>query len=239
MAGGRTEPWAWDDSDPHWTWKVVRAIAGTIGVIAACLAAYIAWLTYRDQQESRPNAPTIVSVWHPDTQVRSSSTSPGLGMCIASVVSDRSDAYRCFYKPGDRPGSEVSDPCFPSVTPSGQPGRVQCIRDPWSRRGTIVRMSQPLPVHAGRDGGPLATPLEHQPWALSLRDGTKCIAHAGATDVVADTRVNYLCRERGERLDGFGPYVIGQVSRSGLIWTVVVRNNLGAGTEVEVDSVWI
>src|SRR5262249_7140460 len=123
------------------------------------------------------------------------------GTCFTtSIVSPRSDAYRCMS------GNSLVDPCF--FVNSTQ---VLCpTNGPWSDTGLLLN----VPSLPNNSGGSSPQGTGGQPWAIELADGTKCEEASGATNVIAGQRLGYFCK------GGVGLY--GSVNKSSPVWTIYV-----------------
>jgi hypothetical protein len=115
-------------------------------------------------------------------------------------VVSRNDAYRCTI------ANELYDPCF-----STSASQVLCpTQGPWSNTGVLIDTPGGLPSTAGiKDTG-----TSGQPWAIELADGTKCLPISGASNVIANQRLNFDCT------GGVGLY--GNVQRSSPTWEIYV-----------------
>lgn len=86
-------------------------------------------------------------------------------------------AWRCSV------GNEVLDPCFDLGD-----GEVACNPNPLTGYpGTRVKLSQPLPQPD------LIVDRATSAWMLQLEDGTICNVATGATGMVGDKRISYVC----------------------------------------------
>ena len=146
---------------------------------------------------AQPTAKQIYSPANASGGLAVSARSAG-GSCFgSSIVTTRTDAYRCMS------GNQIYDPCF-FVNQS----QVLCPKSgPWTNRGLLLNVGT-LPSTPGtQDQG-----TKGQPWAIQLGSGSKCLAISGATDVIAGQRLGYDCS------GGVGLY--GNVQRSGLAWMI-------------------
>jgi len=122
------------------------------------------------------------------------------GSCFStSNVILRSDAFRCMA------GNDIYDPCF-TVNQT----QVLCPTEgPWANRGVLVNVPG-LPS----TGGIKNQGTTGQPWAIQLADGSQCLPISGASNVIANQRLNFECT------GGVGLY--GNVQRSGSVWMIYV-----------------
>ncbi len=87
------------------------------------------------------------------------------GACSGkSLRAARPDAYRC------TSGAIAYDPCF-----KVEAARVACPTDVFTDRGTVVRLTRPLPVFAN------ASALEPEAWAMLLASGARCLRHSNGS----------------------------------------------------------
>lgn len=117
-----------------------------------------------------------------------------------SLVSDRSDAWRCFE------GNDILDPCFAHAPPTRT---VACAQSPFSHR--IVLLSLKKPLSDSQNATTRWLQPKGEPWGLRLSNGDTCVFVTGATDVVAGERLNYACAKDG--------WIIGAPDRSTAQWT--------------------
>lgn len=99
------------------------------------------------------------------------------GSCFtASITVSAASAYRCFA------ANELLDPCF--VVP-GSTHLLDCYADPWAR---AVQLRVPRLPKA------TSTISVVRPWALTLADGSHCVATNGTAPVVRHVALGYQCR---------------------------------------------
>ena len=148
----------------------------------------------------------LVSPWSNGTfGTTSPSPENGAGNCwIRSLATDRPDVWRCMA------GNDIYDPCF--VSPKLRDRRLH--EGPFSKNVVLIasrnrcRVRRTLSI---RTSELRALRLRGEPWGLRLLDGETCVYMTGATDVVADMRLNYACT------NGWG---LGLPDRSTAIWKV-------------------
>jgi hypothetical protein len=102
-------------------------------------------------------------------------------------------------------GNDIYDPCF-TVNQT----QVLCPTEgPWANKGVLVNVPA-LPAAGGiKNQG-----TSGQPWAIQLADGAQCLPISGASNVIANQRLNFECT------GGVGLY--GNVQRSGSVWMIYV-----------------
>jgi hypothetical protein len=124
----------------------------------------------------------------------------------ASAVAD--NVYSC------SPSAAGAGTCWPST-----PGSLLCVNNPWDKRLHRVRYAGSLP--------PVQAPVNPEPFALTLDDGTHCLLrNGGAWGVRADGYEGaYSCSGAGAHLavlwlpsQGAGSFI----DRSSTAWTVKV-----------------
>lgn len=188
------------------------------------------------------------------------------GSCTESSLANigRDDAFFCF----EEETSAILDPCFANPFGDRETGAVlACVADPFATEAVLLTTTGPLvqekddaaaaddamamPPVNGRDAGskdagqqvvpvpPAAgavraedgiDPLD-MPWAMELAGGERCTILTGATAVLAGMRINYGCEGGGS--------VLGDVDRSGPVWTVAFWDGASLDAEtVEVASAW-
>jgi serine/threonine protein kinase len=148
----------------------------------------------------KPTSAQIFSAVNPNGGLAVSVTGHKSGSCFGSSIGiQRSDAFRCTV------GNDIEDPCF-MVNQT----QVLCPDGgPWTNQGLLVTVPS-LPNAGGvKDQG-----TSGQPWAIQLADGSQCLAITGASNVIANQRLNYECT------GGVGLY--GNVQRSAATWMIYV-----------------
>jgi hypothetical protein len=126
------------------------------------------------------------------------------GSCwTGSLVSGRSDAWRCFQ------GNFIHDPCF---APGYDAAWVACADYPWNRGLLRLNLTKPLPLSQGNRGSD--DPTRGDPWGVQLANGNRCVFVNGATGFVAGMRINYFCT-RG--------VLVGSPRRTSQPWTIFYR----------------
>lgn len=121
-------------------------------------------------------------------------------------------------------GNAISDPCFATRRNDDV---VACVRDPFSRDVTLMRLKKPIARQAAGK-----TNAQGNPWALRLASGATCVFLTGATGAYAGERVNYGCVPKG--------YVAGDPDRSAKLWTTLFvsewrgGNVTGPATRVKI-----
>ena len=149
-----------------------------------------------------PQQPTAAQIFSPVNAsggLAASVTHEARGSCFGnSIVIARSDAWRC------SAANSIYDPCF-MVNQT----QVLCPNNgPWANNGILVNIPGGLP-----SAGPVKDQgTRGQPWAIQLADGSKCLPISGASNVIANQRLNFDCS------DGLGLY--GNVQRSSSVWTI-------------------
>jgi Protein kinase domain len=148
----------------------------------------------------KPTSAQIFSAVNPNGGLAVSVTGHKSGSCFGgSIAIQRSDAFRCTV------GNDIEDPCF-MVNQT----QVLCPDGgPWTNQGILVNVPS-LPT-ADRVKG---QGTSGQPWAIQLAGGSQCLAITGASNVIANQRLNFECT------GGVGLY--GNVQRSGSAWMIYV-----------------
>lgn len=120
------------------------------------------------------------------------------GSCwTSSLAVWRANAWRCSV------GNEIYDPCF-TVGDS-----VVCGADPLTPGAAFaLKLTEPLPA------ADVPADTSGHAWQIELPDGTKCGFATGATGVVGDERINYLCN----RTDPNGEVVVLGDLQPGVVW---------------------
>jgi eukaryotic-like serine/threonine-protein kinase len=148
---------------------------------------------------AKPTSAQIFSAVNSGGGLAAAVTRHANGSCFTSSnVIARSDAWRCSV------GNELYDPCF-TVNQT----QVLCPNDgPWANRGILVNVPGGLTNSTGvKDQG-----TSGLPWAIQLADGSRCLPIGGASNVIANQRLNFDCT------GGLGLY--GNVQRSGEVWMI-------------------
>ena len=112
------------------------------------------------------------------------------------------DVYRCSFD------HSVVDPCWREAR-AAVPA-VVCLGAPWARTVIRLRSTGALPRSSGR------TNLKAEPWGITLRSGTRCLAFQGAHDTVTGREgaavVDYYCSGTLALVRG--------IDRSHRVWTI-------------------
>jgi hypothetical protein len=133
----------------------------------------------------------LTKAGHVRPGLRVTTTKPGTCQPFSETVAG---AYRCFSD-----SNLVLDPCWKAGAHT-----VVCWPSPWAR--TVTRMH--VRGSLGRPNRGFAA----LPWAMRLRDGTRCVALQGATGVVAGRRISYGCRD--------GSSLAGRPNRRRRLWRI-------------------
>jgi hypothetical protein len=168
--------------------------------IASSLSATSTASTNAFTPAPKPTSAQIFSAVNPNGGLAVLVTGHRSGSCFGSSIAiQRSDAFRCSV------GNDIEDPCF-MVNQT----QVLCPDGgPWTNQGILVNVRS-LPTAAGvKDQG-----TNGQPWAIQLADGPQCLPITGASNVIANQRLNFECT------GGVGLY--GNVQRSGSAWMIYV-----------------
>jgi hypothetical protein len=105
---------------------------------------------------------------------------------LHSGIAVRRRHRRCFA------GNDIVDPCWPAAGPVPH---VLCQFPPWGK--TVWRLNLSTPLGA-------VTPFASPPaWGIELESGNPCGLAEGATDLLADGRVNYACNRNNVWLIGW------------------------------------
>jgi hypothetical protein len=220
-------------SPPRNRASVVSAVAACIAVVIGVVSFFVSWQANELAHDLRPNPPTrSTTLIGNGNGIFRRPKSTVQGVCGRSYVTLRTDAYRCKWQGEGAP--VVFDPCFKAwkVRASGGGDALQCVEDPWKGERDIVIAIQPLPPEKRVEA---KTPAHLEPWAIRLRDGTKCYAEAPKT-YAANLAVTYTCGPGGT--DGF-PRIVGRAVPSGKILTANFELRPGVpSTTVEIESVW-
>ena len=183
--------------------------------VATIIAAYVPQI-WSNPSTSESATPTQVIFYEPwDTADINKITLGNVridrtvgGYCwVSSIVTMRSDAYRCMYSTQ----GYIIDPCFAyPFLPSSEVREVVCpLPDPNSV--TILRLTKPLPATSGRKA---IFPTEY--WYIILTNGIKCYAAGGTTDSIGGVESGsyYYC-------PGYGFPLFGYPNSSNSIWTIL------------------
>lgn len=103
--------------------------------------------------------------------------------CWGSLASSRPDAYRCIVD------HEILDPCFYQSTVK----YVDCPRSPTVHQILTVAALETNKIDVAKE------PNTGQPWYIVLTNGAACNYYTGATDTIANGRIDYGCND-GEYL---------------------------------------
>ena len=163
---------------------------------ALAVIALVAWLP---QTPVSPPAPTRIVHFTPPP-VTGGSTRPGT--CQRSLVSDRSDTFRCVA------GDMTSDPCFAT----NRAGVLVCDADPRDPSiGTLVTTVLPDASHLGPRGDKLRA------WFFELEDGSTCRPLIfGAGRQVDGMVEHYTCRFAPPGSDA----VLDEIDTHAPVWTI-------------------
>jgi hypothetical protein len=144
-----------------------------------------------------------------------------------SEVEGRPFVWRCGWH--EKRFSILGDPCFSATATSRS---TFCPEAPWSKRGALVLLKQPLrgwkPTH------PQIIPT--WPWGVWTTTGKRCRAIRTGTSVVNGMRVNHACTGGG--------ILIGPVTRRATRWTIYYAPDDVAGsrharlTRVGITDAW-
>lgn len=96
----------------------------------------------------------------------------------SSISSNRSDAFRCSV------GNYIYDPCF-----AGSSDIISCPSDPISKTLTLFRLESEPPNYNRNEK------TEAIPWFIVLQNKQRCEFYTGATDFIADRRIDYGCNK--------------------------------------------
>ena len=125
---------------------------------------------------SAATAVRTVTPWTASGRLTVASTGTAAGSCFTtSLAAPSPTTYRCFH------GNTLLDPCFLSPTSTHT---VACLAAPWSTAQVLtLATAPPPPVRTGSG----------RVWALSLADGTRCVADTGTVPLVAGVNLSYDC----------------------------------------------
>lgn len=156
----------------------------------------VAWLP---QDRNAPPAPTRVVRFTPP-KATSATTRPGA--CQYSLISDRTDAYRCVA------AETTYDPCFAT----DRAGAVLCNADP---RDASSGINVTAPLAASSVLGPHGDNL--RAWFFELEDGSTCrpLIAGGGREVDGMVEL-YTCRFAPPGSDA----VLGEIDTQTPIWTI-------------------
>jgi hypothetical protein len=188
-------------------------VAVPLAVVTSGGVAAVAVLTSSEGPSGQPrtSAPATTAVRHyqpwagarpaPDLHVV---TAAGNADCWeGSIVSPRSDAYRCSTR-ATYDGGNLFDPCFAAA---GNAHRLLCPGEPLSARRALAITS----AHPGPANSPRAADV-HAPWDIELAGDVTCRDVSGATASVAGLRANYDCSD--------GRVLWGDPNGSTPLWTM-------------------
>ena len=151
------------------------------------------------QDRNTPPAPTQVVHFSPPAAAKDSARA---GTCHRSLVSDRTDAYRCVA------ADTTYDPCFAI----NRPGQVLCDADPReAASGTSIIASLPDSTSwRPRDDSLRA-------WFFELEDGSTCrpLVVGGGREVDGMAEL-YTCRFAPPGYDA----VLGEIDTRAAVWTI-------------------
>lgn len=122
---------------------------------------------------------TSFSPFSPSGSLTVGVTDRAVGECwTSSIVVPVASAYRCLV------GNDIADPCFepPKHT---VPATVACVSSPWSS-ARVVTLTKALPA-------PATIGKPHNPWAVQLANGARCVAASGTVQSVEGVALNLLC----------------------------------------------
>jgi len=173
------------------------------------LIAAVGLLAFLSQERNTPPAPTRIVRFMPPAAIATGSTRPG--MCQHSLVSDRTDAFRCVA------AETTYDPCFavasdPLLLGGKRSGRVLCNADPRDASSGIVVTRPP---EASPALGPHGDNL--RAWFFELEDGSTCRPLISGDSREVDGLLElYTCRFAPPGSDA----VLGEINTQTPIWTV-------------------
>jgi len=240
---------------------VVLAAPVLAGVVVFAVTVWKPW-----EASASPPTRTDVRFFDPSSAITSSGTrvvGHAVGACLSYSLTDPAPfVFRCF---GDRPRGVIYPTCFGG---DDYATRVLCVVEPWvpdavafrvkeydydvgSIRTRTFRTGQWIPGSGGPRPKELPYPYivdqRHRdfvntepPWALELANGERCLAVAGATDVIVGFRANYGCTpSTSDAADQSGGWVIGGPDRRRDLWVVeYLPPGSSATTQVAVDAAW-
>lgn len=166
----------------------------TLAVIAA-----VGLLGFIPQSREAPPAPTRVVRFTPPATTTGSARP---GSCQHSLVSDRTDAYRCVAV------ETTYDPCFAT----DRAGAILCNADPRDASSGVL-VTAPLAASSGL--GPHGVNLSA--WFFELEDGSTCrpLITGGGREVDGMVEL-YTCRFAPPGSDA----VLGEIDTQTPIWTI-------------------
>ena len=123
-----------------------------------------------------------------------------------SLASARPDAWRCVS------GSSILDPCY-----SGPASWVACATTMADNRVVRLLLTRPLPATNQHKS---VNTRASDPERIVLANGVTCGFLTGATETVAEQRLNYGCTN--------GAWLVGDPDRSSASWTILYLRSLTA-----------
>ena len=124
------------------------------------------------------------------------------GNCEPGSDSLPNNVYRCFF------GHTVVDPCWRDWRASAP--AVVCLEEPWAQTVIRLRLAAPPTPSSGHDNPNV------EPWGITLRSGTRCLAFQGAHDTLTGKEgapvIDYYCSKTLALVRG--------IDRSSATWTI-------------------
>jgi hypothetical protein len=187
----------------------VNLFVALVSVAAVALTA----LWFASDVRARPDPPTQIVMFDFYSISDLQTLEPLEGVCLDfSATSNRLDAHRCFSE------EYVLDPCFssaPKATTVLCPSLLSSAGADFLLEVTSFRSLDRLLPDEGPE--PPVSGLEGDvatitPWAIELEDGNRCVFTSGASWVVSDTRLNFVC-DKG--------IALGMPETSTSTWTII------------------
>jgi hypothetical protein len=134
------------------------------------------------------------------------------GACwTGSLANPRPDAWRCSTK--DR----IYDPCFSDGNNVGD--KVVCIHDPWAKKANLITLTKALPNEQANSNDY----LNHDPWAVELFDGIRCVYDlTGTIPVIAGIPSSATCFNQSNQLIAVSAFNL--FDRKMPVWLVFVQS---------------
>ncbi len=162
---------------------IIGTLLGLVAILVAIIVVPWGINLARDAEAAKEKAilkSTSTYYFTPQTKVETAGIKDGAD-CWESISSNRSDAYRCSV------GNLIYDPCFYQTTWN----YADCPPSPTQH--------QIITIAKKAESGPTVNYEQNRPqipWYIKLENGVGCKFYTGATDFVADGRIDYGCEDK-------------------------------------------